>query len=50
MIDFQPEHDAKSETDDRGWGWMIIPVVALGLIVYQIGTAAMTSVFDEEEE
>lgn len=44
------EQIVKSETEDRGWGWMIIPVVALGLIVYQIGTASMTSVFDEEEE
>jgi hypothetical protein len=44
------EQITKSETEDTGWGWWIIPVVALGLIVYQIGTAAMTSVFDEEDE
>jgi hypothetical protein len=39
------EHELKAE---NGWGWWILPVVALGLIVYQIADAAMTSVFDEE--
>jgi hypothetical protein len=28
---------------------MVLPVMALGLIVFQIADAAMTSVFDEDE-
>jgi hypothetical protein len=45
------EDDEVKEVDDRGWGWwMVLPVVALSLIVYQISSAAMTSVFDEKEE
>ena len=40
------EDELKAE---NGWGWwMILPVVALGLIVFQIADAAMTSVFDED--
>jgi len=34
---------------EDGWGW-ILPVVTLGLIVFQIADAAMTSIFDEEDE
>ena len=36
--------------NDRGLGWwMVLPVVVLGMLVYQIAHAAMTSVFDEGE-
>jgi len=41
------EDEVKSED---GWGWwMVLPVVALGLLVYQIVDAANSSVFDEED-
>lgn len=53
MNQIPPIHDDEDEvkTEDRGFGWwMILPVMAFGLIVYQIADAAMTSVFDEEEE
>tara|TARA_R110002111_G_scaffold100976_6_gene156502 strand:+ start:61934 stop:62092 length:159 start_codon:yes stop_codon:yes gene_type:complete len=45
-------HDDEDElnTEDQGWGWMILPVAALGLIFFQIADACMTSVFDEEDE
>jgi len=52
MNQIRPVHDDEDEikTEDRGWGWWtILPVVALGIIVFQIADAAMTSVFDEEE-
>ena len=36
--------------DDQGWDWwMVVPVIVLGLLIYQIVDAAMTSVFDEDE-
>jgi hypothetical protein len=39
-----------NEENDKFWGWwMLVPVVALGLLAYQISVAAMTSVFDEDE-
>lgn len=52
MNQFVPVHDDEDEvkTEDRWCWWMVLPVVALGLIVYQIGTGAMTSVFDESED
>jgi hypothetical protein len=39
-----------NEENDKSWGWwMLVPVVVLGVLVYQIAVAAMTSVFDENE-
>ena len=55
MYQFHEDHDDDDEEklkaeDDRGWGWwMILPVVALGLLAYQVSEAAMTSIFDEDE-
>jgi len=44
------DEEGEAKTED-GWGWwMVLLVVALGLIVFQIADAAMTSVFDEEDE
>ncbi len=38
------------EESDNSWGcWLLVPVVALGLLVYQVADAAMTSIFDEDE-
>jgi hypothetical protein len=45
------EESQVQQEDDQGWDWLIVlPVLALGLLAYQISEAAMTSVFDEEEE
>jgi len=51
MNQFHEDHeDDKSKTEDRGFGWwMVLPVVALGLLAYQFSEAAMTSIFDEDE-
>ena len=52
MNQIHPVHDDEDEvkTEDRGFGWwMILPVVALGLLVYQIADESMNSVFDEDE-
>ena len=44
------DEDDASKTEDRGLGWwMLLPVVAMGILVYEIADAAMTSVFDEDE-
>jgi hypothetical protein len=53
MNQFHEDHDdeegeVKTEDRVRGW-WMLLPVVAVGVLIYQIGTGAMTSVFDENE-
>ena len=45
-------HDDKEDElkTENGWGWWIVlPVVALGLIAYQLAEASMTSIFDEDE-
>lgn len=42
------EDEVKAE---NGWDWwMVLSVVALGVIIWQISDAAMTSIFDEEDE
>ena len=53
MNQFHSVHDDEEievKEEDRGLGWwMILPVLALGLLVYQIAEASMKSVFDEDE-
>ncbi len=43
------DEEDKLKTKDRSldW-WMLLPVVALGLLAYQVSEAAMTSIFEEE--
>ena len=43
------EGEVKAGTDRGLVWWMVVPVVAVGLLVYQVAEAAMTSVFDEDE-
>jgi hypothetical protein len=53
MTRIEAVHDDEEDELEtgNGWGWwMILPFVVLGLIVFQIADAAMTSVFDEEDE
>ena len=39
------------DENERFWGWWILVlVVALGLLAYQIAESAMISVFDETED
>jgi len=52
MTRIEAVHDEEEElkTEDRGLGWwMLLPVMAVGLLVYQIADASMESVFDEDE-
>jgi hypothetical protein len=39
----------KEESDNSWRWWMLLPVVALGLLAHQVAVAATTSIFDEEE-
>jgi hypothetical protein len=45
------DDEEELETEDQSLGfWMLLPVVALGLLVYHIADAAMTSVFEESKD